>query len=47
MNNAVFGKSIKNVREHRDIKRVTIKARRKYLVSKPNYHIKFFFQKIY
>ena len=47
MNNAMFGKSIKNVREHRDIKRVTIKARRKYLVSKPNYHIKFFFQKIY
>ena len=47
MNNAMFGKSIKNVRERRDIKRVTIKARRKYLVSKPNYHIKIFFQKIY
>ena len=43
--NSVFGKSIKNVREHRDIKRVTIKARRKYLVSKPNYHIIFFFRK--
>ena len=38
MNNAVFGKTIKNVRKHRDIKTVTTERRRNYLVSEPNYH---------
>ena len=38
MNNAVFGKAIKNVRKHRNIKLVTTKRRRNYLVSEPNYH---------
>ena len=38
MNNAVFGKSMKKLRENRDIKRVKTKARRNYLVSDPNYH---------
>ena len=34
----VFGKTMKNVRKHRNIKLVTIDRRRNYLVSKPNYH---------
>ena len=37
MNNAVFGKTKKNVRKHRDIKLVTGKKRCK-LASNPNYH---------
>ena len=38
MNNAIFGKTIENERKHRDIKLVTTKRRKKYLVSEPNYH---------
>ena len=38
MNNAVFRKSIENVRTHKNIKLVTVEARRNYLVSEPNYH---------
>ena len=38
MNNAVFGKSMKNVRIHRGIKLVTTERKRNYLVSEPNYH---------
>ena len=38
MNNSVSGKTIKNVRNHRDIKLVTRDERRNYLVSNPNYH---------
>ena len=44
MNNAVFGKTIGNVRKHRDIKLVTTERRRNYLVSKPNLHITKFFR---
>ena len=38
MNNSAFGKTMENVRDHRDIKLVTSDKRRKRLVSEPNYH---------
>ena len=38
MNNSVFGKTMENVRNHRDIKLVTSDKRRKRLVLEPNYH---------
>ena len=43
MNNAVFGKTMENVRKHRNIKLVTAERRRNYLVSEPNYHATKFF----
>ena len=43
MNNAVFGETMESVRKHRDIKLVTTKTRRNYLVSEPNFHTTIFF----
>ena len=37
MNNSVFGKTMENVRNHRDIKIVTTDKRRSILASEPNY----------
>ena len=44
MNNAVFGKTIKNMRKHKE-KTFTPERRRNYLVSEPNYHTTKFFTK--
>ena len=38
MNNAVFVKTMENVRKHRDMKLVTTDKRRNKLVSEPNYY---------
>ena len=38
MNNAVFGKTIENVRNHRDIELVATDKKRNHLASEPNYH---------
>ena len=38
MNNSVFGKTMENVRNYRDVKLVTLEKRRKRLVSETNYH---------
>ena len=48
MNNLVFGKTIENVRKHRDIKLVKTERRINYLVSEPNYHTtKFFTENVF
>ena len=38
MNDSVFGKTMENLRNQRDIKLVTSDKRRKRLTSEPNYH---------
>ena len=43
MNNIVFGKTMENVRKHRDIKFVITERRRNYLLSERNYHNTKFF----
>ena len=43
MNNSVIGKTMENVRKHKDVKLVTTERRRNYLVSEPNYRSTKFF----
>ena len=38
MNSAFFGKTMENIRKHRDNKLVTTDQRRNQLASEPNYH---------
>ena len=38
MNNSVFGKTMENIRKHRNIKLVTTDKKRNKLVSEPNYY---------
>ena len=38
MNNSIFGKTMENVKNHRDIKLATINEKRNKLVSETNYH---------
>ena len=38
MNNAVFGKTMETLRNHRDIKLVTTDKQRNKFASEPNYH---------
>ena len=38
MNNAFFGKTMENVRNHRDIKLITTDKQRSILAPEPNYH---------
>ena len=38
MNNAVLGKTMENIRKHRDIKLVATDKRQNQLASEPNYH---------
>ena len=47
MNNGVFGKTMENVRKHRDIKLVTNNEKRCKLASKPNYHTTKWFSKCF
>ena len=44
-NNAIFGKTMENVRKHRVIKLVTTDKRRNQLASESNYHTTKYFSK--
>ena len=47
MNHAVFGKTMENIRKHRDIKLVATDKRTNWLASESNYRPVTFFQKIW
>ena len=47
MNNFVSGKTMKNIRKHRDIKLVTTDKKRNKLASEPNYHTARWFSENY
>ena len=47
MNNSVFGKTMKNVRKHRNIKLAAKDEKINQLVSEPNYHTSKHFWKTY
>ena len=38
MNNAVFGKTMENLKKYSNIKLIAIEKRRNYLMREPNYH---------
>ena len=44
MNKQVFGRTMENLRNYRDIKLASTKTRRNYLVSEPNYQTAKFFK---
>ena len=44
MNNSVFGKTMENIRKHRDFKLVATEEQRSKLVSEPNYHTTKYFR---
>ena len=46
MNNSIFGKTMENVRKHRDIKLIITDEKRSKLVSEPNYYTTNTFQKL-
>ena len=43
INTAVFGKTVENVRKHRNVKLFTTKREIKYLVPEPNFYTTKFF----
>ena len=43
MKNVVFGKTMENVRKHRDIKLITTESKINFMVSEPSYHTTKFF----
>ena len=45
MNNAIYGKTMENIKKHRAIKIVITNERRNYLVSEPTYHTTKWFSK--
>ena len=47
MNDAVYGKTMENVRKHRSIELVTTEGKRNYIVLEPNYHTTKFITEIY
>ena len=43
MNNLVYGKTMKNIQTHKDIRLALTEKRRKHVMSESNYHITKFF----